>query len=140
MEIYIKRAKRFSLFRRIFYLKATFPKDYPLESPEICFITPIYHLQVNYCKIPIEGAKQLGHISNPILNCWKSETKMKEVIASIFVLFFLDNPDCPYGFDRAKLYRNNNSLFRKRIQYFIKKYASTHEYKEYSKWDFSCPE
>jgi len=123
-----------------FYLKATFPKDYPLESPEICFITPIYHLQVNYCKIPIEGAKQLGHISNPILNCWKSETKMKEVIASIFVLFFLDNPDCPYGFDRAKLYRNNNSLFRKRIQYFIKKYASTHEYKEYSKWDFSCPE
>ena len=31
----------------IYYLRAKFPKDYPESPPEIIFITPIYHLNVN---------------------------------------------------------------------------------------------
>ncbi len=87
-----------------------------------------------------EGAEKLGHICISILNQWKPETKLKEVIATIFGLFYWDNPDSPYGLERADIYRENNSLFRKRIKYFIKKYAFTNEYKEYSEWDFSISE
>ena len=31
----------------IFYLKASFSKDYPNKAPIICFITPIYHIEIN---------------------------------------------------------------------------------------------
>ena len=62
---------------------------------------------------------------------------MKEVIAIIFNLFYWNNPESPYGLDRVELYWNIISLFKKRIQYFIKKYASNKEYN--SDLDFPCP-
>ena len=35
-----------------FFLKILFPLDYPKTCPEICFITPFYHINVNHIKQP----------------------------------------------------------------------------------------
>ena len=33
----------------LFYLNIHFPEDYPKSAPEVYFITPIYHVNVNPC-------------------------------------------------------------------------------------------
>ena len=48
----------------LFFLKITFPFDYPNSKPEIIFLTPIYHLNVRY-------GDPLGLIDINILNNWK---------------------------------------------------------------------
>ena len=97
-----------------FYLKAIFPKEYPNKGPEVLFITPIYHLQVNPKYHNFEGAQLVGHVWISLLNWWKPETKMKEVIANIFALFFWDNPDSPYDLAIEQIYIKIIFLFLKR--------------------------
>ena len=108
----------------IFLLKALFPKNYPEKAPEICFISPIYHVNVNPKMPKFSGAEGLGHVCISTLNWWKKEYTMREVLASIFALFYLGNPDSPYGLDRAEEFRNNRKLFEKKVVYFTKKYAN----------------
>ena len=128
----------------LFYLKAYFPDDYPIRAPDVCYITPIYHINVNHKAKFFDRAERLGHISITTLNWWKSDITMKEIILSIFCLFYLGNPDSPYGLDRADEMRYNRKLFEEKIKYFTKKYAkSSIGYKEYEKceksWDFTYP-
>ena len=56
----------------LFILKANFPDNYPKSKPQIVFITPIYHVNVNPHKSNIPGAEPLGHISISTLNFWKN--------------------------------------------------------------------
>ena len=121
----------------LFYLKAIFPIDYPNRSPEVIFVTPFYHININ----PMHGMREpLGHIDTAILNWWKPDTSMKEVIIDIISFFWGAYPECPYGLERQVLYYKNIELFNKRIKYFTKKYADpSFPYKEYTSWDFSCP-
>ena len=95
----------------LFYLKAKFPEDFPNKSPEVCFLTPIYHLQVN----PKGGYDEsLGHICLCLFNLWNPSFTMKEVLLNIILMFYLDQcPDSPYGLERADLYRENISLYIK---------------------------
>ena len=120
-----------------FYLKIIFPKDYPKAKPEVIFVTPFYHLNVN----PLGGLSEpLGHISTLILNWWRPETTIKEVVIYICFFFFMCNPDDPYGFDRLELYNEDRQQFNERIKYFTKKYANPSlPYKEYNSWDFTYP-
>ena len=50
----------------------------------------------------------------------------------------MNNPDSPYGLDRANEYRHNPYLFDKKVKYFTKKYANpiTASYM-YNSWDFT---
>ena len=112
-----------------FFLRAIFPDNYPESAPEICFITPIYHLNVNPKRSQYEN---LGHICLSTLNWWKPEYTMREVITNLFALFYMQNPECPYGLDRADEFRNNRKLFENKAKYFTEKYARLD-----SGWDFS---
>ena len=85
MEIYINSSRRFSLFWGIFFLKAIFSKEYPKIRPEVCFITPIYHPKV--CNRDYNVTK-LGSMCISLLNHWNMGTKMVEVIANIYGLFY----------------------------------------------------
>ena len=66
---------------------------------------------------------------------------MREVLSNIFGLFYMANPESPYGMDRANELRFERPLHEEKIKYFTKKYAmkqgSNVDYYDY--WDFSYP-
>ena len=110
----------------LFNLKMTFPKDYPQHPPEIQFLTPIYHLDVNPKK-PKEpknsGMECLGHVSFTVTNWWKPETPMEELFLKLYSIFYFASPS-PYSFDLGEEYMNNRTLYEKKIKYFTNKYAN----------------
>ena len=129
-----------SLYKNgLFILKIKFPDNFPQTPPEICFLTPIYHLNVNPYFPRNFGAEPLGHIFISILNNWKPEYKMREVLTNISSLFYLEDPYHAYGVERANEMKYNPSLHNEKIKYFTKKYADPskrHVFGNYD-WDFS---
>ena len=125
----------------LFFLSISFPNDYPTKAPEVCFITPIYHVNVNPKAPTFAGAESLGHVCISTLNWWKPEYTMREVLTNIFALFYLGNPESPYGLDRADEFRNNRALYEEKIKTFTKKYANPmigfKMYDQNKNWDFS---
>ena len=122
----------------LFFLKAFFPKNFPEKAPEICFQTPIYHLNVNPNKPECSPSERIGHIAISILNWWKPNSKIRYILNSIYYLFYCHNPESPYGLDRAEVFINNRELFEKRVRYFTIKYANQiNASQSYDEWDFS---
>ena len=124
----------------LFLLRLLFPDNYPLERPLVRFITPIYHVNVNPHKYNYKGATPLGYISISTLNFWRPETKIRDVLISIFVLLYMNNPETPYDLDMNFEFSNNFILFVEKIRYFTKKYANFANgiRKEFDRsWDFS---
>ena len=127
----------------LFFLSIKFPNDYPNKAPEVCFLTPIYHVNVNP-KAPKtfgDGNESLGHVCISTLNWWKPEYRMREVLTNIFALFYMANPDSPYGLDRADEFRDNRAVYEEKIKAFTKKYANPMKagkvYDRDKDWDFS---
>ena len=119
----------------LFYLKIKFPPDYPQKAPEVLFVTPIYHVNVNHIN---QMGCPLGHICLSTLNFWNSDYRMREVLTNIFALFYLGNPESPYGLDRQNEMLHNQDLFERKVKYFTQKYAAPQlGYKEYNSWDFT---
>ena len=123
----------------IFFLKITFPFDYPNSKPEIVFLTPIYHLNVLYAA---NQKQPLGHICVNTLNEWKPGDSIIRILPHVFALLKKNNPDSPYDDhlnSRKNEFVNNRPLFNKKAEYFTKKYAYSNdkiiEYK--NGWDFT---
>ncbi len=127
----------------LFYLSIQFPPDYPKKAPEVCFLTPIYHVNVNPRVPTMPGAESLGHVCISTLNWWKPEYKMRELLTNIFALFYMGNPDSPYGLDRAEELRYNRATYEEKIKYFTKKYAnmgaSGKSFDRDHDWNFNYP-
>ena len=127
----------------LFIIEFNFPEEYPKKPPVAYFITPIYHVNINPIDSIEIGGDELGHFCIAFLNLWKPENKMRDVILSIFVIFYMQNPDSSYGIDRADECINNRPLYEEKIRYFTKKYANIISYSKgfdkIKKWDFSYP-
>ena len=123
----------------LFYLRITFPDNYPVSKPEVVFLTPIYHLNVKF----FTGKTQpLGHICVNTLNDWNSGDSVLKILPELFTLMHQNNPDSPYddGYNtRRNEFVKNKSLFAKKAEYFTKKYANPlFSVKEYPDgWDFT---
>ena len=121
----------------LFYLKIIFPIDYPSKAPEVLFVTPIYHVNVNHLK---QSTCPLGHICISTLNFWNPDTRVREILTNIFALFYMGNPQSPYGTDRQSEMLNTPQIFEQKIKYFTNKYANPNlGYREYDYWDFTYP-
>ena len=123
--------------RGLFNILIQFPENYPNAHPEVRFKTPIYHLNVNPRAMP--NNNNLGDICLSVLNFWKPEYKVTDIIVSIYALFHMVNPESPYGFDRRDEYINNRNLYEEKIKYFTQKYANFNNFgRNYNDtWDFS---
>ena len=122
----------------LFILKILFPHNYPNEKPEVCFLTPIYHVNIN----PIKSEQPLGHVCISTLNWWNPKYSIKEVLNNIYALFYRGNPDSPYGIDRAQELKSNKDLYDEKVRFFTKKYAdknrdTTKDPIYENKWDFT---
>ena len=131
-------AKDSNYQRGLFFLEILFPDDYPNSSPQINFLTPIYHPNVNSKLINgplgkiIPGFINWGHLVNNVI----------QMLTKLFAIFYWPNPDSSYSTHIAIEYKVNKSLYELKAKYFTKKYANTtNVYKKYNKdWDFSCNE
>ena len=119
----------------LFYLTLKFPENYPSYPPKVTFDTPIYHINV----ASIGGGSILGEpASLTILRAWSPNFKVRDIIISIYSLFYMNNIDCAFSSDMAEEFRNNKSLYEEKIKYFTKKYADPMiDYKKYDNWDFT---
>ena len=85
-------APRDSLYKGGYYkLCAFFSNGYPSIPPEICFENPIYHINVNDCVPFTQGQHPLGAICIGPLGFWKQNYSMRELICSIYSLFYYTN-------------------------------------------------
>ena len=125
-----------------FLLHITFPKNYPHQAPNVCFKTPIYHVNVNPCKSANHGNTGLGNICIRTLYHWKPEYNIRKVLENIGILFYMENPNNPYSLERAYEVINNRPLYEKKIRYFTQKYASIENYSKCPdcNWDFTYSE
>ena len=134
-------AKETPYDKGLFFLEAHFPSDYPNSPPEINFITPIYHMNVNPIAPKEKGGESLGHVRISILSCWKPQYKMKEVLLNIYSLFYMFNPNRAYGKEIVKEYEEDECIYFEKAKYFTKKYANSHDKNIFCKrnedWDFN---
>ncbi len=122
----------------LFYLRVLFPDDYPNSRPEVRFITPIYHVNVNHQQNYGDEIDPLGHVCISTINHWKPNFNMRQVFVDIFALFYLGNPDSPFSLERKDEMKHNRPLYEKKVKYFTQKYAFIGKpYKEYKTWDFT---
>ena len=123
-----------------FYGKIIFSEDYPEKRPIISFITPIYHPNVKHLK-DNNNNFPLGNVSVSFLNNWNPGTKIREILAKLYTIFYMANPECCYDKNIGKEYKENRGIYELKVKYFTEKYASPFNLKEYDKdWDFTIDE
>ena len=120
----------------LFILKLIFPEDYPNTRPEVYFLTPIYHLNVNSINI----SEPLGSISSCFFDWWTPNSTVKELLSKLFLIFYLEKIE--FSFDNAKTneYLYNKSLYELKARYFSKKIFKLEEDQYEDVWNFSCTE
>ena len=119
----------------LFHISFTFPNNYPASPPKVIFITPIYHLNVNSKRDPLN---EIGKPDLSILKSWKPEFKVKDIIVSIFALFYMNNVNCTFSNNKANEFRNNKYLYLEKIKYFTEKYANpSASNTNLQRWDFT---
>ena len=123
----------------IFLLDIKFPEDYPESPPEILFVTPIYHLNINSSS---QTGISVGKVYCNSINNWKNYFTIRKIFPEIFVLLYRNNPDCGYDSENNKEFRLNRSLFEQKVKYFTKKYATPQYFGKIQKgidWIFNYP-
>ena len=73
-----------------------------------------------------------------LIGDWNSKMSVRELLIKLRTVFHVNNPESPFGMDRADEFRYNSPLFEKKVSYFTQKYANLiNSSQNYDKWDFT---
>ena len=124
----------------LFYIEILFPNNYPGNSPEVRFLTPIYNLNVFLEKDdPIFPLGLVYFSDNRLWNPRKST--IRKFLIDLYAIFYWQDPERANS-KMGKEYKENRALFEKKAKYFTKKYADPLNALKYcdQNWDFSFNE
>lgn len=98
-----------------FELDISLPNNYPFSPPNVKFITPIKHVNVN----------SKGDICLDILkNNWAPSQNIHSVLMSLILLLKYPNIDDPFNPELAELYHNDIKEYERVIKFACEKYAT----------------
>jgi ubiquitin-conjugating enzyme E2 D len=101
----------------VFKFNVKFPKNYPMNPPEVTFITKMFHPNID---------ERNGNICVDILrNKWTSVYTISTVMISISSLLTDPNPSSPMNPLCAKLYMTDRNMYNAKVKEYVKKYANS---------------
>ncbi|KAJ3587088.1 hypothetical protein NHX12_013478 [Muraenolepis orangiensis] len=102
----------------LFSLEIKVPERYPFEPPNIRFLTPIYHPN-------IDNAGRICHdaLKLPPKGAWRPSLNISTVLTSIQLLMAEPNPDDPLMADISSEFKYNKQLFVENARRWTQKHA-----------------
>lgn len=91
-----------------FKLRMTVPQRYPFEPPKVCFVTPIYHPNIDSA-----GRICLDILNMPPKGAWKPSLNISTVLTSIRLLMSHPNPDDGLMVDITQQYVTDRPQFER---------------------------
>ncbi|KAM3588911.1 Ubiquitin-conjugating enzyme E2 T [Umbelopsis sp. WA50703] len=102
-----------------FKLDVQIPQRYPFDPPQIRFVTPIYHPNIDEA-----GRICADILKMPPAGSWKPALNLSTVLLALAGLMSYPNPDDPLEVDIATEFKENISVFRHKAKQSTLKYAT----------------
>uniref|UniRef100_A0A8V8TN93 Ubiquitin-conjugating enzyme E2 T n=1 Tax=Homo sapiens TaxID=9606 RepID=A0A8V8TN93_HUMAN len=102
----------------VFKLEVIIPERYPFEPPQIRFLTPIYHPNIDSA-----GRICLDVLKLPPKGAWRPSLNIATVLTSIQLLMSEPNPDDPLMADISSEFKYNKPAFLKNARQWTEKHA-----------------
>ncbi|KAK3585186.1 hypothetical protein CHS0354_001820 [Potamilus streckersoni] len=100
----------------VFELKVSFPRDYPVKPPQVTFITPVYHPNID----------KSGRIGLDILrHNWRPVLHLHKVLLSIMSFLADPDPNEPLVPHIAQQYISDRKEYNRTAREWTHKYASS---------------
>lgn len=103
----------------VFILKIQIPERYPFQPPNVTFVTPIYHPNIDN-----GGRICLDILNLPPKGAWQPSLNIATVLTSIGLLLSEPNPDDGLMAEISREYKYNRQVFDTTAQLWTDKYAS----------------
>ncbi|KAG7472146.1 hypothetical protein MATL_G00105430 [Megalops atlanticus] len=102
----------------LFSLEIKIPERYPFEPPKMCFLTPIYHPNIDST-----GRICLDALKLPPKGAWKPSLNISTVLTSIQLLMAEPNPEDPLMADISFEYKYNKQVYLEKAKRWTEKHA-----------------
>lgn len=102
----------------VFKLEVNIPERYPFEPPQIRFLTPIYHPNIDSA-----GRICLDVLKLPPKGAWRPSLNIAAVLTSVQQLMSEPNPDDPLMADISSEYKYNKPVFLRNARQWTEKHA-----------------